>query len=297
MNTKPFLPAVALALLCPIGTAFATEGGGSTYNGGAENYMAGAVPPPGFYAMVYAEDYQADTLRDNSGNALAVPGFKLHATALAPRLVWSLPTQVAGGNLVAHTILPLVNLSVNVPGASQTKSGLGDVTVGLGVAWHHSANLHSVAALDVVAPTGGYTKGDLVNIGRNYWSFQPMYSVTYIDPTGWNADAKFTLNLNTRNSATDYRSGNEFFVDYSIGWGLGNGWVAGVGGHVRQQFSDDSGSGATSGANRASAMSIGPSFKYDNGKGWFITAKYQHDFNVRNTVQGNALWIKSTIPF
>lgn len=273
MTSTRRLLALTAAALCPMGASWATEGGGSTYKGGAENYMAGAVPPPGFYAMVYGSDFQADTLRDDAGGRLAVPGFKLHATAIAPRQVWSFPTEMAGGNLVAHTIIQLVNLSVDLPGARQSKSGLGDITVGLGVAWHHSAKLHSVAALDVVLPTGRYTAGNIANIGRNYGSLQPMYSVTPVDPKGWNADAKFTLNLNTRNSATDYRSG-----------------------HVRQQFTDDSGTGAPAHGNRARSVSIGPSIKYDNGKGWFIAVKYQHDFSVRNTVQGNAPWIKSTLP-
>lgn len=42
----------ATALLSPgalVGTALATEGGGGAYPNGAEDFMAGALPPPGTY--------------------------------------------------------------------------------------------------------------------------------------------------------------------------------------------------------------------------------------------------------
>lgn len=46
ITAKRQLPAICMTLLCSMSAALATESGGSTYNGGAENYMAGAVPRP-----------------------------------------------------------------------------------------------------------------------------------------------------------------------------------------------------------------------------------------------------------
>lgn len=43
-------------------------------------------------------------------------------------------------------------------------------------------------------------------------------------------------------------------------------------------------------------MAIGPNLKYDSGKGWFLTAKYQFEGNVKNGAQGNALWLKAVFP-
>lgn len=286
----------ALALL-GAGTAQATEGGGSTYNPGVENFLVGAAPPPGFYVLEYLTHYRASDFNDNNGNS-AVPGFKLRATAAATRFVWSTPTQVAGGNLVMHAIVPLVNLSVTVPGAfSQSKTGLGDITFGPGIAYHHSPALHSVVGLDFVAPTGRYKSTDPVNIGRNYWSLQPLYTMSYINPTGFNGDFKATLNINSKNSATQYKSGDEFILDYSAGYGLGNGWVVGVGGYVYEQLNNDKQNGVSLANSKSSGFAIGPSLKYDNGKGWFITAKLQKETNAKNRPEGTALWIKTIIPF
>lgn len=287
-----------LALACIATAAEAGEGGGSSYNGGVENFLTGAAPPPGFYVLGYGNVYRANKLKDNAGNDVPLPTFKVGATAVATRFVWSTPTTIAGGNVVLHAIVPLVKLDVAVPGASQSKTGLGDITFGPAVAFHHSPRLHTVVGFDLVAPTGSYRQGDLANIGRNYWSVQPIYTMSYIDPAGFNGDFKLTFNFNRRNTATDYRSGSEVYLDYSAGWGLGNGWVLGVGGYAMRQLTDDKVAGVSvPGGNKGSAFAIGPSLKYDNGKGWFITAKLQQEMSVRNRPEGSALWIKTIIPF
>jgi hypothetical protein len=286
----------ALAALACTGV-HATEGGGSTYPRGVENYLVGAAPPPGLHWLAYANVYSADELHDSRGERIPVPGFKVEAAAAVLRSVWSTNTQALGGNVVWHAIVPLVNLKVAAAGASQRKTGLGDVTLGPGIATHYSPQLHSVLGLDVVLPTGRYDKADLANIGANHVSIQPLYTMSHIDPSGFNGDFKLTLNLNRRNGDTDYKSGNELFVDYSAGWGVGSGWTVGLGGHVWRQLSDDRRAGVDLDGSRVRALSIGPSIKYDNGKGWFITAKLQRETSVRNSTQGTAFWLKTLIPF
>jgi hypothetical protein len=289
------LSTLAAALL-PL-AAQATEGGGSTYPAGVENFLVGAAPPPGFYMLGYGEVFSADTLNDNNGNAIPIPGFKVQANVAVARFVWSTPQQLLGGNLVAHAIVPLVNLKVSAAGVSQDQTGIGDVSFGPAIAFHHTQGLHSVAGFDLVAPVGGYDAADLANIGRNYWSFQPLYALSLIDPQGFNADFKATLNINQRNKDTDFKSGNEFWLDYAAGWGFGNGWTFGVGGYATRQLTDDEQGGATLANNKASGFAIGPSIKYDNGKGRFVTAKLEQDMSSRNRVEGQALWVKGAIPF
>jgi hypothetical protein len=292
----PLVTCLPMASTAP--SALATEGGGSTYPSGVENFLVGAAPPPGFYVLGYGNVYSADKLKDDSGNSIPIPGFKVRAFAASPRFIWSTPYQMMGGNLVFHAIVPVIDLKVEAGGASQHKTGLGDITLGaFGLSTHYSPHLHSVLGLDIVVPTGKYSKGDLANIGRNYLSIQPLYTMSWFDPEGLNGDFKATLNLNRRNGDTQYKSGDELFVDYSAGWGFGNGFTLGAGGYLRTQLNDDKLNGATVANSRARAFAIGPSVKFDNGKGWFITAKYQVENSVKNTVQGKAFWIKSSVPF
>jgi len=297
VNHNNSLRAVAIAAAAIASTgAQATEGGGSIYPLGAENYVCCALPPPGFYGMVFAQHYRADEVKDNNGDTLPIPGFKVTANAVVPRLIWITGQQIAGASLGFHAILPVVSLDVTVPGASQRKTGIGDMVFGPALGWHHSPQLHSVLALDFFAPTGRYNRTDLANIGRNYWAVHGIAGVSRIDPSGLNADAKLMYALNAKNKDTDYRSGDEFIVDYDAGWGLGNGWVLGVGGYLYRQVTDDKQAGATVPDNKGRALAIGPSIKYDSGKGWFVTLKYQTETGVRNRAAGNALWLKAVFP-
>jgi hypothetical protein len=216
-----FLPIVLFFLSTT--HVLAAEGGGSTYPGGVENFLVGAAPPPGLHWLTYGQIYRADKLKDNDGQTIPVPGFKVNANVAVLRPVFSTNAQLWGGNLVFHAIIPVIDLEVQAAGNSQSKTGLGDITLGVfGLATHYSPQLHTAAALDIVIPTGEYNKNNLANIGRNYTSFQPLYALSYIDPKGFNGDFKLTFNFNTKNKDTDYKSGSEVFVDYSLGWGLGN---------------------------------------------------------------------------
>lgn len=277
--------------------SYATEGGGSSYSPGGDIFLQGAVPPPGLYVLQYGNAYQADRLNDASGNALPVPNFKVRALATATRIVWSTPYQFAGGNLVLHTILPLVDLTVDAGGASQHHTGLGDITFGPGLATHYSDKLHSVIGVDFVAPTGSYNKSDLANIGRNYWTVQPLFTMSRTDPSGFNGDFKATLNLNQKNKDTQYTSGNEFILDYTAGYAVNSQWVLGVSGYVYQQLEDDKLNGTTVANAKARGAAMGPAFKYDNGKGWIFTAKVQKEFAARNRTEGTAFVLKTSIPF
>jgi hypothetical protein len=201
-----------------------------------------------------------------------------------------------GGDLVTHLIAPLVDVKVSALGASQSKSGLGDMTVGVGLGYHHSPQLHSAVALDLILPTGDYDKNNLANIGRNYASIEPVYVLTYVDPKGFNGDMRIGYLVNRRNKDTNYASGDEWHLDYAAGWGLGNGWTMGVGGYLRQQTGLDEKDGVKLPNSKTSGMAIGPNLKYDSGKGWFVTAKWQFETKVKNGTEGNALWLKAVFP-
>ncbi|UCO98879.1 transporter [Metapseudomonas lalkuanensis] len=291
------LRVLSCCILAVLGqVAHATEGGGSTYPLGAENYMSGAMPPPGFYGQVFSTHYEADTLRGNDGDSLPVD-FRVRANVIAPRLIWVSEQQLFGGNLAFAALFPFVDLRVEVNGQSQSKKGLGDIIFGPALGFHHSDKLHSIFALDFIAPSGEYDRGDLANIGRNYWTVEPVWAISYVDPAGLNASVKLMYDFNQENPATDYRSGQEFHFDYAVGWGLGNGWVLGVGGYYYRQTTDDRQDGETIDDNKGRALSIGPSIMYSNQEGWFLTAKWEQETQVRNRAEGDAYWLKLTVPF
>jgi hypothetical protein len=109
-------------------TAGATEGGGSIYPVGSENFVCCALPPPGLYGIVYAESYSTDKVRGDDGQVVTPPSFRVQATAIAPRLIW-VTKGIAGADAFGlHMILPIVDLDVHVvPGVAQQKTGVGDI--------------------------------------------------------------------------------------------------------------------------------------------------------------------------
>lgn len=288
--------ALALGLSLVSAAAMATEGGGLTsYPDGLENYMSGALPPPGVYALSYAGTARYDTVRDNAGNQVPIPNFNVRVNVIAPRLIWVSGQTVLGGQFALHTVLPLLDVDFKAGPGHFSSSGLSDITVGAALGYHASPNLHYLFALDVIAPTGAYDKADPSSLGKNIWVAQPLAALSYVQASGVNADIKAMLDLNRRNSATDTRSGSAIHADYALGWGFGNGWVAGVGGHVFRQLGEDSGPNAAAG--KAQAIGFGPSIKYDTGKGLFFTAKLQREFSVKNRPEGKQLYLKAVLPF
>ncbi|MFT4246933.1 MAG: transporter [Pseudomonas sp.] len=275
--------------------AMATESGGlAIYPDGLENFLVSALPPPGVHVLVYGGSLSYDSLRGDRGQAL-VQDFNVDVNVVAPRLVWVTQQKVLGGQLAFHAIAPLLDIDFRVNGARYKSSGLGDVTVGTAVGYHVSPALHWLWGLDVYAPTGDYDVSDPSSPGKNYWTFQPLWALTYVQPSGFNGDVKVMYDINQRNDATDTRSGQAIHADYSAGWGLGNGWVIGVGGYAFQQLTDDEGPNSAQG--KAQAFAIGPSIRYANARGWLLTVKWQKEFDVRNRPEGNQLVVKTSIPF
>ncbi|KVF56533.1 MULTISPECIES: SphA family protein [Burkholderia] len=288
--------ALALATIAFSPFAGATEGGGSIYPAGVETFACCAAPPPGIYGVVYGEHYYANSFRGNDGNEVPIPGFSARVSAIVPRVVWVTNQQLFGASLVFHGLLPLVNMDVKAAGASQRKTGVGDATIGTALGWHLGPHLHTLLGLDVFVPTGSFRKNDLANIGRNYWAVQPVLGVSYVDPNGFNGDLKVMYTFNSINRDTDYTSGHELIVDYAAGYGIGKGWVLGVGGYFYRQTTDDKQDGNDVPNNRGRALAVGPMVKYDSGKGWFATVKYEFETAVRNRPSGSALWLRAVFP-
>jgi hypothetical protein len=293
-----------MALCCSLGFigfavshVYAAEGGGNHYPGGNEDFMAGALPPPGTYFLNYLDFYNSHQLNGNNGKAIhaVIPGvgnigFNLAVIAETPRFVHVSTIKILGGDLIGHVIVPLLNEHASVFGTSQTKTGVGDITAGMGIAWHPSQNFHHVFGLDVVAPTGQYNKNDLVNIGRNYYSINPNWAFTYRANNGFEASAILKYFINTVNAETHYVSGQEFNADYLVGWHYQK-WGFGANGFFRYQTTNDTLNGHDVDNFKAQYLSVGPAITYELPKGC-ITAKYQFGVEAKNVPIGNSAWLK-----
>jgi hypothetical protein len=285
-----FILCLAIPAISP-----ATEGGGGHYPNGAEDFMSGAVPPPGTYILNYMNYYGANKFKLRNGGE--IPIFDLKAEAEVLRVLHVTKYQLLGANWGFHVFLPVANVDVTLPSGSKSKFGMGDIIVDPLIFSWHTKNLHVVTGVDVFMPTGQYDKNRLANIGRNYWTFEPIIAATYLSDSGFEVSGKFMYDFNTKNNATDYTSGQEFHFDYTLGYKISN-WSLGVGGYFYKQFTNDKQNGSTVGTDgfKGQVFAVGPQVKYDY-KNMSVTLKYQREMAVENRPQGNNFWFKFVYAF
>jgi len=302
---------LAIALSALVATSASAKEGGDQYPHGSENWLAGALPPPGDYFLNYFGYYDGD-LRDGDGDK--VPGASVTAWFDALRWVKVTNQQVFGGNWAMHAILPVVHQELELGAGGKTVSGLGDIVFSPFVVAWHSGNWHWVAALDFYAPTGKYKSGEpRKSIGAHYWSVEPVFAATWLSESGWEVSAKFMYNIKAKNNdfrpapgapKMDYESGDELHIDYLVGKRFGP-WGAGLSGYYVKQTTDDeldgrkipAAIGPWSAGRRGEVFAIGPSVSYTTKGGTLLVAQWQHETEAENRFRGDKAWFKLVTPF
>ena len=301
------------ALLLPGGLARATELGGSSYPVGVE-LGYGDMLPPGLYNLAYYSHAQSSSLKGSSGQDLGWARYQLRADTLSYRMqyVWSAPLLGAGVESALVLPFPAINLerqvASNLPDMSGSRFGMTDpLIVPFRLAWKGDQVNQSVA-LEIVAPLGAYDVNARVNTGRNYWQFAPAYALSYRPSAEAVIGVKLRYGINTENTATDYRSGNELTLEYSAGYKFLPAMTIGLQGYFFRQTTDDELNGQATSAvngrlfgsgigNRGSANSIGPFLSYRVSPSFAFTLKYQQDFDVKNRAEFSRFWLQAMLPF
>jgi hypothetical protein len=289
---------------------YATEGGGNAYPLGAEDFMSGAVPPPGYYFINYFLYYSADELNNKDGDNVD-NAFDVDAVVNTFRFIYVTKQKIFGGFWGVHMFVPLwyKDVTATTPGGvmSDDKIGLGDIIVDPFILSWHFKNWHLATGVDIYMPTGSYDREDFVNISRNYWTFEPIFAFTYISDGGFEVSSKFMYDFNTENSDSpsgDYQSGQEFHFDYAVGYKVSN-WNLGVAGYYYKQITDDEINGQTVPANesrgfdegfKGQTFAVGPAVKY-NYKNMSFTLKYLWETAVEHRAEGSDLWFKFVYAF
>jgi len=307
-----FIHASALTLAGSI--VQAEEGGSGHYAPGATADFIDALP--GKPGLVFADAftyYHGDTTPpiEFGGNT----SLNAHATLYADSIfaLYETPLTFLGGNYAVATVLPYVWLSVEAdvkvgpiaPKKSDSTDGLGDIELmPFILGWTNSMDMKYDVRLGVYAPTGSYEKGQLANAGRNYWTFEPAISYSWLSTK---IGTEFTVfgafDVNTENDATHYQSGTSFHLDGTVAQHLPLfGGFAGIGaeGFIYEQITADSGSGATLGSFEGHTYGVGPvaSYAHKIGKVDFAgEVKWLPEVDVQKRLQGDYVWIKLGIVF
>jgi hypothetical protein len=316
LRLRLILLTVALGIAPPSVAALAEEAGTGHYIPGATSSFIDMLPDRDTSSFVYANAFTYYEGSSGASNDLEFGGL---LTADAKGTVYSdtsvflyqAPWKILGGQYAVQLIVPYVWLKVQgdvmlsgrklAPSVHKedTANGFGDVEMfPVMMGWKHG-DFKWQGQLGVYAPSGTFNKGDLANIGRNYWTFEPAAAFSWLSSTiGTEVTAFAGFDFNTKNDTTDYQTGDQFHLDGTIAEHLPlfGGFIGGgVNGYYYQQITGDSGSGAKLGGFEGMTAGIGPAFSYAYRISDFDLAgevKWLPELGVDNRLNGNTVWVK-----
>jgi hypothetical protein len=276
------------------GVAQATEGASSYYFPGSSAAFAVAVAPePGFMAVSQTLFYSGRASKAVLGGRVS---FELEAEAFYEYLggFHTFEKPFLGSRLQVGIVVPVghadVEAALGPKSVSGNKTGIGDTVMSAALYWR-KGNFHTKLVESIFVPTGEYGTGDLANVGRNYWGFDTALAVTWLNAgTGTEISVTPGILFNTKNTATDYKSGNEFHVDFAVNQFLAQNLALGLHGYYYRQVSGDGGSGAKLGSFEGESFGMGPALLWmpKAGKGNLsVIAKWLHDVHQENRMHGD----------
>jgi hypothetical protein len=290
----------------------AVEGGSGFYLLGTKGSLAGVLAPAGNYFAVDTYYYSGDI---SQTEALPIVGGDLEVgldvdvfVAIASVLHVS-ELEFLGGRLAFGAVVPVVNQDISadlelnfdgqVIGGSEDDeaTAIGDPLLTAILGWSDN-NLHTTLNMLLNIPVGDYDEGSLTNAGFNRWGLDTTVAVTYLNPdTGNELTVAPGITVNGKNRDTDYRSGDEFHVEIAAMRHLSEKYAIGLIGYHYEQLNNDSGSAPDGYQGRVSA--IGPALNFNFKLGdtpVYGKAKYLHEFNVKNRMEGDAAFLQLSIP-
>ncbi|SFD66973.1 Uncharacterized conserved protein [Bosea sp. CRIB-10] len=268
---------VIVALTALNRAAVATEGGASLYVPGLRGPLAGVVPPPGFY---FENDFYSYSGRLSAAKAIPIGGAVVSNVKVEARVnfmtpTWVTPIEILGGNLAFAVTVPFgtprVSAGAVITGPRGRSIGfsqrdatfnIGDPAISSFIGWHQG-NFHWQTGVTVNIPSGSYQDGELSNLSFNRWIGDIYAAVTYLNPaTGIDLSGAVGFEINGKNDATDYRSGNAIHADIALSKNFTKQFSAGLLASHYQQVSGDGGRGATLGPYKGRVTALAAQIAY-----------------------------------
>jgi len=291
------------------------EGGFGAYLLGSRIPYAGIVPAPGIYFQNDVYFFQGDVSRSITlpiGGQLAA-GLKATTWLDLPTIQFSTPLEIFGGNLAISGTFPFGTTSVDAalglsaPGlppiaaisSHDSITTIADPFFTSQIGWH-AGNWHWTTGMSINVPVGDYRKGALANVSTHHWAADFFAGITWLDPTiGLNLSALAGVTFNAENRDADYKSGNQYYVEWAVTQNLSKQFAIGFVGYFWEQFTGDSGTGAVLGPLRGRVLALGGLASYDFKIDQLpVTAriKLYQDINVKGRLKGSAGYLTFSMP-
>jgi hypothetical protein len=294
----------------------ATEGGSSFYLLGQRGQGAGILPPvEGVFFALPTYYYSG-----SASNSKSIPldgelsfGLDVDMFLALPTAIWVTPVKIFGGDLafsgtfVAGYVDADANAALAIPSSgfrgkaslSDDRWAVGDPAFSSLVGWHGENHDYLLAA-SVNVPVGDYEVGRLANVSLNRWATDITAAGTWLFPEE-NIELSLAtgITFNGENNDTNYDTGNEFHIETAAFYQVIPSFSVGLNGYHYQQITGDSGAGAVDGNFKGRVTGLGPGMSGTFNAGPLpvsASLRYFHEFNVKNRLEGDAVWLTLTIP-
>lgn len=178
---------------------------------------AGTQVPPGLYVGNIVWVYPTDTVKDNNGNAVTLPG-SLTSTADIILLEAVTNYKILGGHLGASLAFPFIKNRIQFTSLDvNTGFAYTDMFGGLSLGWHLK-RADVTVGYNLYMPTGSYSPSATDNTGLGMWGNELMLgSTVYFDQKRqWSAAGNFGLEFHTDKRDSNIHVGDLGTLEYGF---------------------------------------------------------------------------------
>jgi hypothetical protein len=305
------LAATAAAMLVIPDGVRADEGGGSFWVPGQVASFAAQPPDPGFSLLttVYVSSGTASSERPLTRGANIVSGHALRQYLVFVNPTYAFEDPLLGGRLslgasftvgrsdVTASVLESTRRGSRSSFQSDSMTAAGDIAPMASLAWNvGSHNFETYVTANV--PVGAYDPTRLAGIGLGFWAIDGGAAYTFANSAGLEFSVTTGVTYNFMNESTRYQSGVAGHVDWGASIAVNDALYVGAAGYFYQQFSPDSGPGATLGPYLSRVAAVGPQIGYSLDLGEVqasLNLRGYGEFGAENRPQGWNVWLTVTL--
>jgi hypothetical protein len=183
---------------------------------------------------------------------------------------------------------------------SDSVVGSQDISPIASLSWNKGNNNYMTYIMGNI-PVGTYSPSSLAAVGLGRAAVDVGGAYTYFNSqTGLEFSGVLGATYNWMNKQTQYKSGIDSHLDWSVSQSFSSQWLVGIAGYVYYQLTADSGSGNNVGPNKSQVAAVGPQIGYlfNIGKNQVnINIRAYKEFWAQNRPEGYAAIATINIPF
>ncbi|WP_111892365.1 transporter [Acinetobacter sp. MB5] len=282
-----------------------------TVNLGMTSFLDGGLPAgTGWYAQTYLQNYDANTLKDQSGQRLGLPKTNLNYQVEVEQLSYLSNVRVGKhASLGINFLLPFVSKMDMNDGlnnaALKAQGGFGDLMIGPFIQFDpimgsQGPKFVQRIEFQVNLPTGNYNQNKDINPSNNAVSLDPYWAATYWLTPKWTVSTRIHYLYNFKNNDPSYsfgdvediQAGQAIHANFASSYAVTNKLRLGVNGYWLKQITDTKVDGEKVKDRREQIWAIGPGAMYSFSNDNHVVANAYFEQDAQNRPQGTRLQVR-----